>query len=173
MKTLLRSVSLWCVVAAVAAVHATSFADEASPTPSAATSPAFSSGGQLAPVHIITCRLDYQVGGMFGLLGKNSGALTISFTNESNKQIDVARFAIDLEGKTASIRDVGKFAPGITVNHNFKDFAGNMQWVFSRQPQPTCQVTFVKFDDGTVWGETGEPLPEISPVASPSPSASP
>ena len=54
-------------------------ADEASQGPSATASPVFSSSGQLAPVHIITCRLDYQVGGMFGLLGKSSARANDKF----------------------------------------------------------------------------------------------
>lgn len=147
-------------VAILTGSYGIAFANEATPAP------------HVAPIQIDNCRLDYNVGGdsWLGALGKSTGALMIKFTNESEKQIDIARFAVDLDGKTASIRDVGKFAPGITVDHKFKDFAGKMQWVFSRQPQPKCRVTYAKFADGTVWGEAVEPA---GTVGAPAPTASP
>ncbi|HEY1729695.1 MAG TPA: hypothetical protein VGG22_15060 [Candidatus Baltobacteraceae bacterium] len=91
----------------------------------------------------------------------------IKFTNESNQEIVLARFAVDIDGKDVSVRDVGKFSPGITVDHRFKDYAGNVQFVFSRQPQPKCAVTFVKYADGTIWGLPVEPAPEITPTPAP------
>jgi len=125
--------------------------------------------GTVSPIQIDNCRLDYEVGGLFGVLGKTTGALMIKFTNESDREIILARFAVDIAGKDVSIRDVGKFSPGITVDHKFKDYAGNIQFVFSRQPQPTCAVTFVKYADGTIWGQAVEPAPESMPTPAPTP----
>ena len=158
MKTLLLRLSLGCFVGVVAGSYRAALGNEAMPA-------------KVAPIQIDNCRLDYNVGSdsFLGAFGKSTGALMIKFTNESNQQIDVARFAVDLDGKTASIRDVGKFAPGITVDHKFKDFAGKVQWVLSRQPQPKCRVTFVKFADGTAWGEEGPDGPQGSPAPTASP----
>ena len=136
------------VVAALAAIALAPVATLAAPD----TAP------QATPVQIDRCRLEYTPGGGgFGLLGvagaltKSSGQLKIKFTNESDKPASIIRFAVDLDGKDASIRDVGTFAPGVTVDHGFKDFAGTTGWVFGRQAQPTCHVTYVKFADGSTW----------------------
>jgi hypothetical protein len=136
-----------------------------------------------SPVQIDLCRLDYNTGGAggLGLLGalsamsKSTGQLKIKFTNESEREVSVVRFAVDLEGKAASIRDVGKFAPGVTVDHGFKDFAGSTQWVFSRQQHPTCHVSYVKFSDGTAWSLPDAPaeLTSPAPVSSAAPVTSP
>jgi hypothetical protein len=125
---------------------------------------------QPSPVQIDLCRLDYNTGaggfGAFGLIGalaKSTGQLKIKFTNEDTREILIVRFGVDLEGKTASIRDVGKFGPGVTVDHGFKDYAGTTQFVFSRQPHPVCHVTYVKYADGTAWS-----LPDVPAVDMPS-----
>ena len=140
-------------------------ADEASPAPSRSAPPVLFA--TVSPIQIDNCRLDYQVGGLLGVLGKTTGALMIKFTNESDKAIVVARFSVDVDGKDVSVRDVGTFSPGITVDHKFKDYAGNIQFVFSRQPQPKCAVTFVKYADGTIWGEAVEPAPESTATPAP------
>jgi hypothetical protein len=129
-----------------------------------------------SPVQIDLCRLDYTNNGsgglgVIGLLGaasKSTGQLKIKFTNESDRELSVVRFAVDLEGKAASIRDVGKFSPGITVDHGFKDFAGSTQWVFSRQLHPTCHVSYVKYADGTAWSLPDAPAEPTSPAPAPS-----
>lgn len=118
--------------------------------------------GMVSPVQIDNCRLEYNTGGGFGLIGllvKSTGQLKIKFTNEGGKQITTVRFRVNLDSQTLSVRDVGKFSPSVTVDHGFKDYAGTMSFVFSRQPQPKCHVTFVKFADGSVWGLPDDPDP--------------
>lgn len=125
-----------------------------------------------SPVQIDNCRLEYTPGGDgIMMLAKTSGRLKIKFTNESEKRASVIRFAVNLDGKEASIRDVGTFAPGVTVDHGFKDFAGNVGFVFGRQAQPKCHVTYVKFADGTAWQLPDQPHDAAaSPAPSPAPS---
>lgn len=172
----------------VSILGALAVADEPTQAPSAVPSVLFNGAAVVAPVQIDSCRLEYVVGGGAGLVGllgalsKSTGPLIIKFTNESDKKIVVVRFAVDVSGQQASVRDVGTFSPGVTINHYFKDFAGKTQFVFSRQPQPTCHLSFAKFADGALWGaatdqtgvediSTAPPVPKAS--ESPLPSSMP
>jgi hypothetical protein len=158
--------------------------DAAPPAPSAAPVPPMPPG-MTAPIQIDNCRLDYNTGGGFGLVGmlvKSTGQLKIKFTNEGDKTISTVRFRVNMDAQTLSVRDVGKFSPNVTVDHGFKDLAGSVSFVFSRQPQPKCHVTFVKYADGSVWGLPDDPDPnqpsgtavlETPPPATPKPSAEP
>ena len=107
-----------------------------------------------APVVIDACRLYYHpasnVPGTVSLT-KKTGLLTIKFTNEADKPATTVRFGVDLNGTEASVRDVGSFAPGVTISHDFKDFLGSTQFIISREEQPKCHVAYVKFADGSTW----------------------
>lgn len=113
------------------------------------------------PVQIDYCHLFYAS----GLLTKTVGPLQIKFTNEGAKTVTVVRFVADLDGNQANIRDAGSFAPGITIDHKFKDLGGSIHFAFSREPQPKCHVAFVKFDDGSIWSAP-EQTPETPAPAS-------
>lgn len=109
-----------------------------------------------APIIIDYCHIDYQQGPNVTpsaaiALTKKSGPLEIKFTNESSKVATTIRFAVTMENETASIRDVGKFSPGITIHHKFQDFSGRTKFIFSNEPQPKCSVQYVKFEDDTTW----------------------
>src|SRR5581483_12228822 len=72
-----------------------------------------------SPVIVDYCHIDYQQGPNVTpsaaiALTKKSGPLEIKFTNESSKTATTIRFGVTMEHSTASIRDVGSFAPGIT-----------------------------------------------------------
>jgi hypothetical protein len=156
---------LFTAVIAVLAGGTPSFADDAlaaAPHGSATSPPDVLPPGMASPVQIDNCRLEYNSGGGFGLIGmlvKTTGQLKIKFTNEGDKQISTVRFRVNLDSQTLSVRDVGKFSPNVTVDHGFKDYSGTMSFVFSRQPQPKCHVTFVKYADGSVWGLPDDPDP--------------
>jgi len=131
-------------------------------------------GGRASPPRLRGVAGRKRVGGRgvlgaLGALSKSTGQLKITVTNGIAREVTVDRFAVDLEGKVASIRDVGKFAPGITVDHGFKDFAGSTQFVFSRQLHPTCRVSYVKFADGSAWSLPDAPAELASPSPAPSP----
>lgn len=109
-----------------------------------------------SPIIIDYCHIDYQQGPNVTpsaaiALTKKSGPLEIKFTNESSKVATTIRFGVTMEHETASIRDVGKFSPGITIHHKFQDFSGRTKFIFSNEPQPKCTVQYVKFEDDTTW----------------------
>ena len=109
-----------------------------------------------APIVIDYCHIDYKQGPNVTpsaaiALTKSSGPLEIKFTNEAEKTATIVRFGITMENETASIRDVGSFAPDITIHHKFRDFSGQTKFIFAHEPQPRCTVQYVKFADGTTW----------------------
>ena len=109
-----------------------------------------------SPIIVDYCHIDYEQGPNVTpsaaiALTKKSGPLEIKFTNESEKTATIIRFGIDMENETASIRDVGSFAPNITIHHKFRDFSGRTKFIFSSEPQPKCTVQYVKFTDGSTW----------------------
>ncbi len=114
-----------------------------------------------SPVIVDYCHIDYQQGPNVTAsaaiaLTKSSGPLEIKFTNEGDKTATTIRFGVELEHSTASIRDVGSFAPGITIHHKFRDFSGQTKFIFSSEPQPKCSVQYVKFADGSTWSAGDE-----------------
>lgn len=109
-----------------------------------------------SPVIIDYCHIDYTQGPNVTpsasiSLTKSSGPLEIKFTNEGEKTATIVRFGVVVENETASVRDVGSFAPNITIHHKFHDFSGRTKFIFSSEPQPKCSVQYVKFADGTTW----------------------
>jgi hypothetical protein len=109
-----------------------------------------------SPIIVDYCHIDYEQGPNVTpsaaiALTKKSGPLEIKFTNESEKTATTIRFGVEMEKSTASIRDVGSFAPGITIHHKFRDFSGQTKFIFSSEPQPKCSVQYVKFADGSTW----------------------
>lgn len=114
-----------------------------------------------SPIIVDYCHIQYEQGpnvtpSAAVALTKKSGPLEIKFTNESEKTANIVRFGIHMEGETASIRDVGSFAPGITIHHKFRDFSGRTKFIFSSEPQPKCSVQYVKFTDGSTWSAEEE-----------------
>lgn len=122
----------------------------------AAFPPNLSLAKTASPVIVDYCHIDYTQGPNVTpsasiSLTKSSGPLEIKFTNESEKTATIVRFGVVIENETASIRDVGSFAPNITIHHKFHDFSGRTKFIFSSEPQPKCSVQYVKFADGTTW----------------------
>jgi hypothetical protein len=149
----------------LAAILALALADPtSSPAPVVAATP--------APASIIldACRAEY--GG--DLLLKRIIGLRIKFTNEGNKTASVVRVAVNFNGNTLSVRDVGSFAPNVTINHDFRDLTGEAtRFGLTHEDQPKCRVQFIKFDDGTIWAEAPEQAVDSTPSPTPSPSPKP
>jgi hypothetical protein len=81
-----------------------------------------------------------------------SGGMTIKFVNESKVTANLVNFAVDSNGSRFVVRDVGKFSPGITIDHQFDN--GRGQGFILPQfiaPNVKCHVASVEFVDGTVW----------------------
>lgn len=140
-------------------------------------SPAPATTPEPSPVIIDTCRAEFVNYGPFGLI-KSVGGLQIKFTNEGDKTIEIARFAVVFDKNQLNIRDVGTFSPGVTVDHRFRDLNGqDTKFGFSHEDQPSsCTVFFLKYADGTMWEtpNAGVDIPDanVTPSPSPAPSAS-
>lgn len=100
------------------------------------------------PVEVEDCKLQ----SLGGLLIAKTGKLQIEFTNEGSVAADLVRFRISWgSSEAAFIRDQGKFAPGITVKHEFRQSEGALISPLFSHPHLQCSVESVHFADGTQW----------------------
>jgi hypothetical protein len=82
--------------------------------------------------------------------------LRIIYKNTASQTVTEVDFDVNTPvGTLTSIHDKGKFASGATINHVFALPSGSSPLGFS---QAKCDVTKVKYADGTVW-----PSPSPSP----------
>ncbi len=108
------------------------------------------------PVAINSCgpMLDNnQTQNVLGIpIASSSSGIQIQFTNTTPKTADLINFAVDSNGTSFIIRDVGTFSPDIEIKHKFRNGAGQAfilpQFI---APKLTCAVQSVRFTDGTVW----------------------
>lgn len=100
------------------------------------------------PIEVEDCHIQ-ELGGM--LLAR-TGLLEIEFTNESRVTADLVRFRIKWgEHGVAYIRDQGKFSPGITIKHKFRQGEGRVVSPIFSHPDLRCSVQSAHFVDGTTW----------------------
>jgi hypothetical protein len=76
----------------------------------------------------------------------------IQFTNESNRTADLVNFAVNANGTQFVIRDVGTFSPGVSIDHKYRNGAGQ-PFVLPAfiAPDIKCNVSSVRFTDGWIW----------------------
>lgn len=107
------------------------------------------------PVQINSCgpMIGSGTQSLFGIpVASTSNGIQIQFTNESPKTADLINFAVDSNGRTFVIRDVGTFSPGIEITHKYRNGAGQAFLLPSFvSPKIKCKVDSVRFADGTVW----------------------
>jgi hypothetical protein len=122
----------------------------------ATTSTAFAAGNP-QPVTINSCGpiIDKnQQQSYFGVSVpvSTSSGIAIEFVNESKQTATLVNFAVDSSGDHFVIRDVGKFSPGVSIKHQYRNGQGQ-SFVLPAfiAPKIQCQVASVEFADGTVW----------------------
>jgi hypothetical protein len=97
-------------------------------------------------------------------LAQSSSGIAIDFINNADKVANLVNFAVDSNGQRFVIRDVGKFSPGISINHTYRNGAGQAfvlpQFI---APDVTCHVASVRFVDGSVW-RPGQPAQPSGPA---------
>src|SRR5579884_3698900 len=104
---------------------------------------------------------------LFGVpVASSSSGIQIQFTNESSKTANLINFAVDSNGESFVIRDVGTFSPGIEITHKFRNGAGQA-FVLPQliAPKIKCHVQSVGFTDGSVW-RRGQNNAPASPASS-------
>lgn len=107
------------------------------------------------PVQINSCgpMIGNGTQSLFGIpVASTSNGIQIQFTNESAKTADLINFAVDSNGQTFVIRDVGTFSPGIEIRHKYRNGSGQAFLLPAFvSPKIKCKVDSVRFADGSVW----------------------
>ncbi|MDQ2866332.1 MAG: hypothetical protein M3R51_08910 [Candidatus Eremiobacteraeota bacterium] len=138
---------------------------------SAMLQPAYGQTDSSTPVSINSCgpMLDKtSQNSLFGIpLTSTSSGIQIVFTNESQKGADLINFAVNSNGDSFVIRDVGTFSPGIEITHRYRNGEGQAfvlpQFV---APKLSCAVQSVHFIDGSSW-RPGEAVAQTTSAAQP------
>jgi hypothetical protein len=107
------------------------------------------------PIQINSCapQLGSGTQSLFGIpVASTSSGIQIQFTNESSKTANLINFAVDSNGETFVMRDVGTFSPGVEITHRYRNGEGQAFVLPSLiSPKIKCHVDSVRFADGTVW----------------------
>lgn len=102
-----------------------------------------------SPIEVEDCTTG-QSGNL--LVAQTDGRFKIVFTNEGSVTADLVRFRVNVGNESLSIRDVGKFAPGVTITHTYRQRGGNVVSSPLFAPSTTsCTVEAVHFTDGSDW----------------------
>ena len=130
---------------------------------------ASAAAGNPAPVTINSCGPIIDKNQTQNYFGVNvpvstSGGIAIEFVNESKQTATLVNFAVDSGGETFVIRDVGKFSPGVSIKHQYRNGQGQ-SFVLPAfiAPNVKCHVASVEFADGTVWRK-GQAASNTQPV---------
>jgi hypothetical protein len=99
-----------------------------------------------------------------GPVTATSTGMRITFVNDSGKVAKLVNFAVDSNGNQFVIRDVGTFSPGVQIDHQYRNGAGQ-GFILPAfiAPNVKCSVASVEFADGTLWRH-GD-APNTVPVA--------
>jgi hypothetical protein len=74
--------------------------------------------------------------------------VSVKFVNDASVVATSVVFKVTYNGRTDTIRDTGKFSPGVPIQARFSNFARLDYW----RPEPdACSLAEVDFADGTVW----------------------
>jgi hypothetical protein len=99
-----------------------------------------------------------------GSLTSTSVGMRIVFVNNGPQVAKLVNFAVDSNGNQFVVRDVGTFSPGVEIDHQYNNGAGQGFVLPSFiAPNVTCRVASVEFADGTMW-RRGQP-PNVVPHA--------
>jgi hypothetical protein len=131
---------------------------------------AASAAGATPPVTINSCGPLIDKSQTQNYFGVNvpvstSAGIAIEFVNESKQTATLVNFAVDSNGDQFVIRDVGKFSPGVSIKHQYRNGQGQ-SFVLPAfiAPKIKCHVASVEFADGTVWRKGQAPAASTGPV---------
>ena len=97
-----------------------------------------------------------------------STGMHIVFVNDSHQVAKLVNFEVVSNGNRFIVRDVGTFSPGVSIDHQYRNGAGQGFILPSFiAPNVTCSIASVEFADGTLW-RPGQP-PNLVPNAIASP----
>jgi hypothetical protein len=85
-----------------------------------------------------------------GSLNQNGpGFISLAFANTSNMTANEVVFELNAGNAARQIRDIGSFAPGVTIRHAFYDL--------SASPDQQIKVIKVQYADGSTWSNADMP----------------
>src|SRR5215469_8247404 len=94
-----------------------------------------------------------------------SSGIAIEFVNEGKQVATLINFDVASSGEHFVIRDVGKFTPGVSIKHEYRNGHGQ-SFVLPAfiAPNVKCRVVSVEFADGTVWRRNQTSSASTQPV---------
>lgn len=105
-----------------------------------AGAPSITLAAQAAPDPIVVSHIDStNVPG-----GTGPGFLSLSFENTSKVTATEITFEVSSATSFRRTRDIGMFAPGVSVMHSYLGYSG---------PDQMVRVAEVEFADGSVWAD--------------------
>jgi hypothetical protein len=105
----------------------------------------------LPPVAIDDCKLATNVYYIFGRADIPyvvTRGLSVTFHLREQKNAAEIHFRANYRGEDAVITDVGSFAPGVKVTHQYEQF---VNFAYLGLHPNVCRPIFVRYTDGTTW----------------------
>ena len=102
---------------------------------------AFMNGAGAAPIQVDSCA--------FVRSGSYGHSVQIRFRNTSSRTATIVAFDVHNGPHHITVRDHGSFAPNVVIEH----LLATPTWELYHAEPHACIVTYVRFSDGTVWGE--------------------
>ena len=94
-----------------------------------------------APIHVDSCS--------FVPAGSFEHSVAIRFHNTSNRTATIVAIEVHNGPHHITVRDHGSFAPNVEIDHRLS----TPTWELYHAEPHACVVTYVRFTDGTSWGE--------------------
>ncbi len=134
---------------------------ESSPSPTSSTSPSVdvfnvpvsepnADQRRPSPVILDGCRIEYAGGIVFA----KTGMLNVEFANEGDVTADMVRIQVRLLDGATNVRDVGMFAPGVSIKHRVRNEQGQVltfPMFGGKRNALACSIVMVHFVDGSSW----------------------
>jgi hypothetical protein len=115
------------------------------------TSPARAQSPALPPIAIVDCHLvtnTYYIFGRSDVPYVVIRGLSIAFVVRDQRSVSEVHFRANYRGEEATITDVGSFASGVKVVHQYDQF---VNFAYLGIHPNVCRAIFARFADGTTW----------------------
>jgi hypothetical protein len=150
METVMRTSTRIASAALALALFPISALADPTPTPAASPSAAPTAAPSTpSPIAIDICQLRTEDENPFVA---TTDGVEIKFTNNAKVAATTINFAVSSGAQAGVIRDVGTFAPGLEVTHNYREGSGfQIITPLLSHPHLNCTVQSVQFADGSAW----------------------
>jgi hypothetical protein len=115
-----------------------------------------------APIELKTCSIGFP---LIARNGRQVYDLRVRFVNRSSERVAEIHFTSAIDNRAVDVVDAGAFDPNVEVAHRFRQLLGFS--VVQPAPPTSCDISLVRFSDGSTWS------PAVDRVQLPPPSAAP